>query len=599
MLLGLLMTLSLSSQNRFPYPDPSLNYQDSLFRKIILSFSLTGTEQPAGKPDIPLMDESYTSFPRLLWYLNGLTSDEAINPWEDEDLPDLIKHSWDSENRYAIGMYNRLYFIILQSNKYLKSTGTINVNNGQSVQVKFFRALAYSYLIDLFDVLWLIPEHEPFIPFRISRADLLNHTLEQLKTIESVLPDPGEASYYLADQATNWLLQARLYLNAGVYNGTDSISYDDKTNWDMAAYFSNKVIGSSYKLNASYKQLFMADNAGIFDGSVVNTAPKEILLAIPCDGINAKSWGNSMFYIASTSRNDMHSRGINDMWSGFTTKSTLIRTFFPGAITVTDLQDLTTGFTSPASRYCKDDRALFWAQDRTIEQMSDGIRFVNGYSTFKWTNIRADGQITNDQRFTDTDIPLFRKAEAYLIYAEARLRGASGNLEAIEAINELRTRAHAKLFTSTITLNTIIDEWAREFHFEGRRRSDLIRFNKFGGDTVSYKWTLKGGVFEGAGIPLTRNTFELTPALTSNILQTLINSIVSGIETASSGPYMDIRIENKKLHLKFTHNTPVYIYNSMGKTVGIALTSPSTVSLPAAGVYILKQNSQFEKIIIQ
>ena len=42
----------------------------------------------------------------------------------------------------------------------------------------------------------------------------------------------------------------------------------------------------------------------------------------------------------------------------------------------------------------------------------------------------------------DTDYPMFRLADAYLIYAEAAARGAGDRTLALQYINALRTRAY-------------------------------------------------------------------------------------------------------------------------------------------------------------
>ena len=54
----------------------------------------------------------------------------------------------------------------------------------------------------------------------------------------------------------------------------------------------------------------------------------------------------------------------------------------------------------------------------------------------------------------------------------------------------------------------MLDEWSREFYFEGRRRSDLIRFGRFGGNT-NYTWPWKGGVHEGTQVPATKNIYAI------------------------------------------------------------------------------------------
>ena len=81
-------------------------------------------------------------------------------------------------------------------------------------------------------------------------------------------------------------------------------------------------------------------------------------------------------------------------------------------------------------------------------------------------------------------------------------------------IDALRKRAHATGSTS-YTLNDVLDERAREFYFEGLRRTDLIRFNQFGGTQATYNWSYKGGNINGVTFDKTRNVY---PIPTSEIL---------------------------------------------------------------------------------
>ena len=102
-----------------------------------------------------------------------------------------------------------------------------------------------------------------------------------------------------------------------------------------------------------------------------------------------------------------------------------------------------------------------------------------------------------------------RAAEAYLTFgeADARLNGGATTPEGTQAINQLRIRAAANTFPG-FSLDEILDEWSREFYFEGRRRTDLIRFNKFGGNN-NYNWAWKNGVANGANFSKDMNLFPL------------------------------------------------------------------------------------------
>ena len=101
---------------------------------------------------------------------------------------------------------------------------------------------------------------------------------------------------------------------------------------------------------------------------------------------------------------------------------------------------------------------------------------------------------------------LMRKAEAYLNAAEAYMH-LNQPEKALPLVNKLRSRANAAQL-GTVTMNDILDEWGREFYFEGLRRPQLIRFGKFGGNT-DYKWQWKGGEYKGRNFDAFRNVFAI------------------------------------------------------------------------------------------
>lgn len=485
--------------------------QDDVFAKVYASFSHTGQEGPAGKGDIEGLDEGRFSLVRCLWNCNELTTDEAICSWGDAEVVDLNKNSWTPNTQAFDGLYARLYFVVTISNHFLEQTVgmTDEKTIKQRAEVRFLRAMAYYYLMDNFGNVPFIDIITDVAPQQIKRKDLFYWIENELKTIEPELYEPRQGSYYRIDKAGCWLLLARLYLNGEVYTAvpasTGVAAIAGQTFWNEAAIYSHKVITSTYALSPVFKHLFMGDNAGVIDGSSVNTASQEIIFPFPADGIKTTSWGSSLFLIASTHTSGMDDWGTSEGWGGNRLRQTVTKAFFPSTILVSNKKDLTTGLTSSY----KDDRALIYGYtDRTLSIPNIG-KFKEGYSAIKFSNVRADGGLSHDVKFVDMDYPFMRKAEAYLIYAEAVLRGGAKveGYEALTAMNELRTRAKAKLYT-TVVLADILTERVREFFMEGYRRTDLIRFNKFGGAT-GYTWEWKGGEQAGKDFPVEYNLFPL------------------------------------------------------------------------------------------
>lgn len=157
-----------------------------------------------------------------------------------------------------------------------------------------------------------------------------------------------------------------------------------------------------------------------------------------------------------------------------------------------------------------DGRATFFTEGQDLE-ISDISQFSDGYAYLKFTNVTSDGTPGSDQVHVDTDFPMFRLADAYLMYAEAVLRGGGGDLAtALDLVNQVRNRAYGgaggAITQDELTLEFILDERSRELAWEGHRRTDLVRFGQFSDGT--YLWPWKGGVPDGRTVP---NTFDLFP----------------------------------------------------------------------------------------
>ncbi|MEM9527999.1 MAG: RagB/SusD family nutrient uptake outer membrane protein, partial [Bacteroidota bacterium] len=176
-----------------------------------------------------------------------------------------------------------------------------------------------------------------------------------------------------------------------------------------------------------------------------------------------------------------------------------------------DRPDYTFSVEIPAS----DSRSMFFTDGQTLE-ISDVSQFTEGYAVTKFKNVTRDGVVGSDLTFPDTDFMLFRLGEAYLIYAEAVVRGGNGGSveQAVAYINELRQRSYGNeagnILRSDLDLPFLLDERARELYWEAHRRTDLVRFGQFtDGD---YHWPLKGGALEGTAVQSFRDVFPIPAA---------------------------------------------------------------------------------------
>ena len=514
-LTGCVNDLDISSID--PQSSPSADPMGVL-AKCYSTLGLTGQAGPAGKGDLS-DDEGESGFYRTTFNLQELPTDECAWAWQDNpDIPQLTYMQWNSSSVRVGWAYTRLTYDITLFNSYLQQVEDNEANRLYRAEVRFLRALHYWYLLDLFGK---VPFKTEFnisdLPVEYTAQQIYDWIDKELTEIEPMMAEVGTYSkpggeYGRADRGAAYLLHARLALNSETYTG--------KPDYDKAIEYCNKLEQSrAYELSTrtndngytGYEQLFMADN------DENEQAMRETILPIRQDGARTRNYGGSTYLVLATRISGMPDVGLAIApWSCLFARKSMVDKFFPAGdipmsteeapagaseaeIKALDMQDGSS--TDQITAAAGDDRALFYAGrgGGIRKNGTDAITtFTDGISIVKWSNIRSDNGRVSDTSWPDTDIPLFRYAEMYLIRAEAKWR-KSGNLnDALADINVLRDRAHATRLLSINSEMDILDEWCREFYLEGRRRSDLRRFDCFTGN--KYLWDWKGGSATGTNV---------------------------------------------------------------------------------------------------
>ena len=430
---------------------------------------------------------------RGVYDLNTFTTDEAIIPtrggdWYDGGLwQSLYTHDF---NVGPVGdTWNYLYMVIVKCNK---AINRIDAYTGQydekvlkawEAEVRTLRAMYYYYLLDLYGSVPYVrtATTELSAAEQVSRSTLFNNIWEELSNALPYLADERsniQGDYYgRMTQHVAWFILAKMSLNAEIWlddDWTDDLRLDGKeitlicedeplNAWEACIYWCDKLTAAGYELEKNYSDNF----------TVHNENSKENIFTIPMD----KNLYSNIFINLFRSRHYNHGAAWS-MASENGTSATLstVRTFGYGTNNV----DTRFWYNFYADTIYVDGnmvrldtgeplvyRPLTMALDLTGEpyEKTAGARM---------SKYEIDRTAYSDGQLQDNDIVLFRYADVLLMKSEAKVRnGDNGDLE----LNKVRARVGMP--DKHATLSTLLDERLMELMWEGWRRQDLIRYDRF------------------------------------------------------------------------------------------------------------------------
>jgi hypothetical protein len=491
------------------YANPN-SYKQAL-AGIYGNLSLTGTSG-SGSSNLQGIDAGTSQYARTLWYLQDLAADEPIWSYENDEggaIKEIQRNTWGPNNTILLGFFSRAMFTVALTNDFLRQSSpealearghTSKVGNdivAYRAEARLLRALAYYHLMDLFGKAAFVTENDPVGVIQgpqYNRAQLFDFIESELLAIEGDLVAPQQNEYARADKAVAWTILAKIYLNANVYIGQDK-------NTECITY-TKKVIGGGFSLASDYGLNFLADN------DFNEAGQNEIIFPLVCDGIVTQNYGATTVIIngeVGSLESNTAELGATGWGGALRVRKQFANKFLNGDVPLTD------------------ERNTLITAGRTADIVDVGDR-DSGFVITKFKNVTSTGEAGPDPTFVDTDFPMFRLADIYLMYAEAVVRGGAGGsmTDAVNYVNLLRNRAHsATISASSLTLPFLIDERSRELYWEGHRRQDLIRFGLYTGG--NYNWAFKGGSASGISLPSHLNVYPIpannmaaNPNLTQN-----------------------------------------------------------------------------------
>ena len=512
--------------------------------KCYASLILTGQQGgDGGDGDLEGANEGYSGYTRLLFYLEELCTDNFLMPSSSNGLRECLNMTWTPSTSVVTWTYQRLYMSIAYCNEFLRECTEGKLQDrglwdemkddylNYRAEARFIRAYCYSMLCDLFGPVPLIDENTGVkdIPEQVSRKEVFDFAESELKAIlgengasGDILKAAGMNEYGRVDEAAGWFLLSRMYLNAETWTGENRYN-------DCFTYAKKVIDSGAYPLASDYRHIFLADNETC----------SEIIWPLVQDGEHAQSSAGTNFYVKAFVNGPMdeyYQTGVGTKgWGNVRSKTTLVDAFDPADVAF-DTND-TWGDNK------KDKRAQFMTAlpDQTKETWDANLAmtstFTCGYGYIKWRNVTKDDQLSaGGDTYTSIDWPMFRTADAYLMAAEAVLRGATNGTraQALAYVNEIRDRAYmygayqkagvrsenGRISDSELTLDFIMDERQRELASECVRRTDLVRFGKL---TKNNDWDWKNGERLGADVddkyqlfPIPESEMTNNPTLEQN-----------------------------------------------------------------------------------
>lgn len=474
------------------------NYK-SVLGKLYTSLVTTGQEKGGGDKD--LSSNNGQDYMRCFFNLQECGTDEVASTWLSGDkVSDLTYLSWDVNDTWVSDMYYRIYYNIALCNEFLRNATDNKIAKFTEqeqtdirhyrAEARFLRAMFYYHALDLFRNIPYVDENTPvgaYIPPRYTAEQIFDFIETELNNIEPDLLAKNECEYGRASKGAAYTLLAKLYLNAEVY-----IS---KNKYSECITACQNAIAQGYTLENDYKKLFNADN---------HKRTNEIIFPLPVDATHTVSWGSTTYIICGEVSNTSEYQkpgdyGVTSGWGMFRVRGEI-----------------------PALFSDNDGRKLFFTEGQTqyLEKIDNQS---NGYFVEKWSNLTDDGATASNTANggVNTDYPMFRLADVYLMLAEAVVRGGQGcsKTTALSYINLLQHRAFGNdsgnIKESEMSKEFILNERARELYWECTRRTDLIRYNLF--TTGSYLWQWKGGTLNGKAVDNKYNIYPIpSTELTAN-----------------------------------------------------------------------------------
>ncbi len=445
-----------------------------------------------------------------------VSSDEMVVPTRGQDWKDdgrwleLDGHTWQPISPAGLtdlnGAWNAPWTGVARANVMLEALDKVTLPDAFETSVRAelrsLRAYYFYLLQDLFGGVPLATDSKVEPRPRATRQEVFDFIRTELTAARADLPVgwPGAFSGRFTKGAADAIL-ASLYINAAVftkdqgisttgYNSCSTVTIGVGTACDSAIAAADRILNAGvYTLAANWRDNFVATN---------DQSPENILVVklVAQPDLGFRLFQATLHYnqFNPTPWNGFSS--LVDVYNQFDANDQRIQSFLVGQQVnletnqpVNDRQGNPLNFTVAIG-------------DVTAANEREGARIG------KWVFDPNHNGPDNGN-----DFAVFRLAEIVLIKAEALNEKTPGDAAALSLVNTIRARAfNPDQPLATIDQAAILRERLFELIFEGKRRTDLVRFGQF-----DDAWTFKAASAAFRVLmPIPQTQMDANPLLVQN-----------------------------------------------------------------------------------
>ena len=427
-----------------------------------------------------------------LWSIHEVASDEAVIAQKGGDWFDgglwlrMHRHEYNPQEGAINNGWAYCYTAIGDINLLLQQYPDVAA---LGAELRVLRALVYLWLIDAWGNVPIVLETDDDpTPPTVSRAEVFNFIESSINDNIGLLTRDNTKTtlnYWSAK-----MILAKLYLNAEVYTGTARLA-------DANAALNDVINNGPFSLENNYFANFSTNNGG----------SSENILTLPYDQDNAGGFnlGQMTGHYLTQFTFDLQEQP----WNGYASLEEFYNAYEDGDARKNSFL-VGPQFSSTGQRL----------EDSSAEANDpDGppLTFTPEINELEPNSLRQAGARIGKFEFQSgaaqslsNDFPIFRYGDALLMKAEVEWRlGNPG--AALNFVNQVRARAGVDPL-SALDADILLAERGREMFAEGWRRSDLIRFGKYGD-----AWWEKGPSDDFRALfPIPQQQIDANPDLTQN-----------------------------------------------------------------------------------